>query len=121
MLPHHNTLVKSKIPLVLLVAKAILAGVNTVLLVDSDRESFIRTSGPLLRSPPFPEVLQPSHSFPSTRQKCILPAAELAHGLRSSMWESLVNTWSPKRKKEKKKSQCSAEFQSLLIPILTDE
>lgn len=40
---HHNILLKTKTPLVLLVAKVILAGVNTVLLVDSDRESFIRT------------------------------------------------------------------------------
>lgn len=42
-LPHYNTLLKTKTPLVLLVSKVILAGVNTVLLVNSDRESFIRT------------------------------------------------------------------------------
>lgn len=40
-LPRHNTLLKTRTLLALPVAKAILAGVNTVLLVDSDRESFI--------------------------------------------------------------------------------
>lgn len=51
-LPHHNTLLKTTTPLVLLVAMVILAGVNTVLLVDSGREFHKDTSGPLLRNPP---------------------------------------------------------------------
>lgn len=106
-LPHHNTLLKTKMPLLLLVAKVISAGVNTVLLVDSDRGSFIRTSGPLVRSPSLSWGPSSCPLSPHHWTEMQLPAAELARSMRIPVWESSVNTWSPKRNRKKKISVLS--------------
>ena len=109
-LPHHNTLLKTRTPLALLVAKVILAGVNTVLLVDSDRASFRTLQVPCAEPSPF------LRSFFLPTSPSPVPGRNAHCQLQSwlKVWRAVCGNPQLTHGAQKatgKKSQCSAEFQ----------